>query len=77
MSVSLTVEQLLFIVAFRFEEEWMRDKWIEIMAELAAWDEENEPGTLTYAGGIASADLGRHAPRHVPCFMLDCWTPVH
>ena len=52
----------------------MRDKWIEIMSELAAWDEENEPGTLTYAGGIASADLGRHAPRHVPGFMLDCWT---
>lgn len=48
---------LLFILAFRFREEWMRDKWTEIMTQLAEWDRENEPGTLTYAGGIVAADL--------------------
>jgi quinol monooxygenase YgiN len=50
---------LMFIIAFRFQEDWMRDKWIEIMTELADWDRNNEPGTLTYAGGILSADLAK------------------
>ena len=58
----------------RFQETWMRDRWLEITKPFAQWCFDNEPDTIMYSGGIALSDNSHYNIRKGDLIFVNLYT---